>query len=125
MKDKQWAPWIELVRGYWWSLLSDDMPERWKRVVAAALAVAKWHPDNPNRGNAECSWCAYQVNKTGHSVINGIACINCPVKCKDRACPLEGSLWKNWYIYQLPRRADKMYTLLLDIYREEYEKVMK
>jgi hypothetical protein len=92
MKRNEWKPWIRLLlekeqfyvptaglyglRGFLTQYKKDSL--RW--VIAAALSVAKWHPENSERGLGHCGLCQMDVLLT-KPPDNTTECTNCPY-CK-------------------------------------------
>jgi hypothetical protein len=121
-----WKPWIKLVEcGNVWKILG-EMPDSLRPLIAVALSVAKWHPSRGKMvGGGNCGLCIVYYKCA--------SCIECPLckktglKC-DSGHALEGpeSLWaitrKNKYGPKRYEAERKLYKILMDIYREEYEK---
>ena len=134
-----WQPWIQLVNDSVEESADDwgfadalsALPSRFRRVVAAAYSVAKWHPENPIRGDGSCGWCSYYQG----------SCAFCSVTKRDLSCYHSDSLFRRYitfkyaeidtrkyrellklYNNELP--VDSMYKLLLNIYNDEYSAFM-
>jgi hypothetical protein len=134
-KDKQWKPWIDLYDQYCVDLdapyvndrLKDDIlikvNKRDGTLVALALAVAKWHPKAKYRGRGECALCSLT------SLEENGTCYDCPLYKKEgKSCNQWYSLWRKFDSAETykdqDKAANKMYKTLLELYKEEYRKVM-
>ena len=116
--SKTWKPWIEIVKDGSVRQTIWDTPKDLRRVVAGALAVAKWHPDVLfDRGIGYCGWCDYIY------VYSNLGCISCPLAKVDRACMSPESLYKKVMRYSGKKDKDKLYLVLYQIYAQEYREV--
>jgi len=123
-RKNQWKPWIKIVNSRRVTeTLSVTFPE-YKHLIAAALAVAKWHPSRGKKqGMGNCSYCVqYRILNVNN------ACENCPLDMVDQNCFDTGSYFSNIGMeHAASKRAEnrmKLYDLLMDFYREEYKEVM-
>lgn len=87
-------------------------PKKYQPGLAAAFSVVKWHKDNPERGEGPCGLCIlYSID---------FVCTNCPLEKKDKDCNLQGSLFADTYACE---PDEKLYNVLLEIYKEAWEKI--
>jgi len=98
----------------------DEMPKKYRSAFAAALSVAKWRPDNPNRGSGDCGMCSLYDKESD--------CSTCPLKAVDRDCNEEGSLFDLVRTLKSHKKStkqamDNLYGVLLKIYKEAWEKI--
>lgn len=109
-----WKPWIDLVikDKVYQNLNDSSLSQRQRRLVALALAVAKWHPDNPilDKTSMSCGLCALIILAAGR-------CGSCPIKIK---CFQEESLYKKWELNKCKETEDAMHKMLMDLYINEY-----
>ena len=123
LDSKAWRPWIALVQESYDIDTEDvvislvwDTPKPYKRVVAAALAVAKWHPNRGRaRGLGVCGWCEFRNQLYAD-------CDVCPLYERDTRCLNTASLFMN---RRKKEARDKLYRILYEIYVDEYRKVFK
>ncbi len=123
--DKQWQPWIRKVNNHELRSTLLRTPKDMRSLVAAALSVAKWHPTRLVRGGSDsCGLCVFWSQAD---------CGKCPLVKRRQRCRNKTSTFSKWFkalkltfevTTELDVAADEMYELLMDIYREEYEKVM-
>lgn len=137
MKRWTWKKLIKIVNRStkWWDYDSsiydvlDETPPKYRAALAAALSVAKWHPDRKTlRGDGDCGLCAFlEFTPKGY---RETSCDTCPLLKRGNCCNDSGSLWHkaSCEIYDKAyygENTEKLYSLLADIYREEYEKLLK
>jgi len=137
IKNNDWQAWIkkhdEWVNGKF-SLRT--VPKKYRILVALALSVAHWHPDNFIRGGKDvtCPLCSLFYKEQEDYVFNNKSfCGKCPLVIADQWCNSEYSLWKQWYNIsrfvinrkeEINLRADKVYFVLMNLYKEEYERII-
>ena len=105
----------------------NSLPNKHRTAGALALSVAHWHP-------SEREWIKethkFGANNCGLCVQFGEgACAKCPLN-KVSNCHTPHSLWSkvatafwNDEIGMFNLRADKLYNVLVDLYRKEWEKL--
>ena len=93
-------------------------PKRLRPALAAALAVAKWHPDREaNLGKGYCGLCALYRHHPEQD------CCCCPLRKRtNRTCFESGSLFLRAFNSQL-MKTKPLFTVLCEIYAEEWEKL--
>jgi hypothetical protein len=83
-----------------------------KKHGCKKIALMKWHPDNPNQGLGNCSYCGNIPTD----------CIGCPLKVD--ICGFAGSLWDRWSnaynITEEKELADAMFHAIMKV--KEVEK---
>lgn len=139
-EKEQWKHWINIVKESFandtMKEIIEDTPKKYKKLVAAALAVAKWHPLRSllEVGIGDCGLCifygkAYNLNDT--------QCKKCELKKIDKSCVHDNSLYDK-AVVALDRfdyeggskraaiiNSNRMFKVLYQIYRKEYKKVIK
>lgn len=138
MSKKFKAPtWEELrlaVEGGYCKVFLQKTPERYRKAIALALAVARWRPErgSSDRGYGESPLCIYD------SIVNGAAlssldCLHCPLRDEGQWCPSGTSLYSAWKrerskpfttcnVAAQDEAADAMYALLCKLYKREYDR---
>jgi len=122
---KQWQPWINLhnrSRSRDYRKIIKETPSKFRPLVAAILAVAKWHPLQTKFriGHGSCGLCVQYRHGNGH-------CGKCPLPKKDKGkrCTSIDSLYTAATYYN-PNRdlyRSRMFKALYSIYVDEYEKL--
>jgi len=94
-----------------------NAPKKLRHGLAAAFSVLKWEGGVCRAG--ECGLCVLFNDGCGDN------CPKCPLKKKDKACMggenslFQKALWDS----DRERYAVELYTVLCEIYREEWEKL--
>jgi len=113
----------------------EKIPPKWRPGIALALALEKWKPGAKGRGCGTCALCVlYRVMNHPEDVGEEKHCRECPLAAKDRFCTRAGSLFREYHHEaaeialggldgkKAVKIADKLYNLLVECYREEYER---
>jgi len=140
MKNSDWHSWINEYSVWRESTLTYlyKIPERYRTLVALALSVAHWHPDNKDRGGSafDCPLCKlfYKELPNVFAVIQ--ECTDCPLVKLGQWCNDDESSWMQWNILargrppqkgkkrKTERKANEVYKHLLTAYAKEYNRVM-
>lgn len=110
----------------------EKTPERYRKAVALALALARWRPERKHgrRGEGGSGICAYEFIVTG---FYDCSCPSCLLKSSGEWCHSPDSLYKKWVTARKQpltmctaaernEAADAMYNFLCKMYREEYNR---
>jgi hypothetical protein len=115
-EDNAWVNWDE-------SVIAEEIskvPKKYRPGLAAAFSVVKWDESNPNRGQGPCGLCVFYD-------MNHVTCESCPLMKKDKGCNEAGSLFDQadvGYDGTFDKKAaNKLYKVLCEIYKEEWEKI--
>lgn len=96
-----------------------SVPKKYRPGLAAAFSVVKWHEKNPERGNGPCGLCILYTTS--------FCSDDCPLYKKDKDCNDYGSLFDKTSDYSMfndiNKSSDNLYDVLLEIYKEEWEKI--
>lgn len=123
-EKNDWDAWIELQqKGFMIRNVLEQYPEYMHKAVVLALSVAKWHPNNPERGYGLCAVCDYQAE------ILQLCCDSCLAEsiCNDDKD--DDDLYRQ-FVFEFYREkrtkiADQIYKILRKKYDKELAKVEK
>jgi len=133
--DSHWIPWVRIVeKGRF--LNRELVPEEsgaacivhWlkqrsklQRLVALCLSVAEWHPIRGKNVGGE-----YWVDSgLCHLYLDMFDCNGCPLDVAGYGCLESESLFSKWVDASGNRKrklAHKMFVVMMNIYREEYNR---
>jgi len=131
--DKAWAPWIEIHNKarllgmdgssrLLYHLLKRYQDDPLISVIAAALSVAKWHPQNPMEpiagGGADCGFCLLDI------VLNSpdYDCSICPYAKRFGFCCVPADQANAYGRADPPEKVfEEIYSVYCDLYRENQE----
>jgi len=105
-------------------------PEKWRNAIALALSVSKWSPARGKKQGAGGSLCGLCARHCFDDPVVSLreCCDTCPVFLHEGlGCGETDSPWANWVGTELgskesKRCADELYALLVELYREEYNR---
>ena len=138
MKKADWHPWF--YQHHLWYLgelsLSRDIPERYRTLIALALSVAHWHPDNKGRGGRAdaCPLCALFYRESPAIIALVHECHDCPLVKLGQWCNDPEASWMRWHVFsrwkppkkkEAKIKANEVYQHLLTAYAAEYRRVME
>lgn len=119
-----WDKWIGVFYKFRGSLhlVLGSVDKKYKKIVALALAVSKWHPSTLERGYGPCGLC-----KLYREIPRFDGCQACPLFKKTRlTCDDSGSIHYKWCgEYKTEKEvkyANQMHKTLLSLYKEELKK---
>lgn len=131
-KTWTWKELREFYRNHRYSCFAlanylDNVPREWRLGIALALAVIKWEPRKPLQGLGQCALCTLFLRDVHVGNASRVeACKNCPLSSRGGGdCFDTASLFGQWMSTPSDERAplaNKLHKVLVDLYREEYER---
>jgi hypothetical protein len=130
MKKDQWMPWVEFFETECTSEedireVLNEVPKKYRLLVALALSAAHWHPSMHYRGGYanECALCI--LLGYDWDTETKVNCKKCPLtESPLKSCDDKKSVWKKWVLDISGHSENQMFRGLKKLYFAEYKKVM-